>query len=288
MARSVGATNSSKESWALTGLPGKPITGMPRYAPVACGPPGCIATLPTHPPSGSSSLAHHLVGAHRDAAARDHELGVGVARGIQLVAQPADLVAHPCLVHDDGADGAHGRGERDAVRIGNLAGPELGTGRHELAARAHDRDAHPFAHEQLGEPGCRGGGEVTRREPQPGRQHVGARGQVGAGLPHVLPRGARPEHAHARASAAPPAPAGPSGSVSSTGTIASAPSGTCAPVMMRTVVPGSSGDGRAGHCSDLAHDRQRDRGIRHVGGADREAVHLRVAERRERDRRLHR
>jgi len=53
IARSVGATNSSNESCALTGLPGKPITGMPRYAPVACGPPGCMATLPTHPPNGS-------------------------------------------------------------------------------------------------------------------------------------------------------------------------------------------------------------------------------------------
>ena len=34
-----------------------------------------------------------------------------------------------------------------------------------------------------------------------------------------------------------------SGSVSSTGTTASAPSGSCAPVMMRTAVPGSSGAG---------------------------------------------
>src|SRR5690606_22510123 len=53
--RSIGRANTSNETIALTGLPGKLSTGTPSTTVSPCGPPGCTATGPNCPPIGSST-----------------------------------------------------------------------------------------------------------------------------------------------------------------------------------------------------------------------------------------
>ena len=143
------------------------------------------------------------------------------------------------------------------------------------AAHAHGLDA-----------GRGEGREVPRGQPCPGRRAARR-------------RGGRRFRARARTRRAPRARGsrrsrrrgrrrGPStSSVSSTGTIASAPVGTGAPVMIRRAVPGMSDDRARVSCGDVAAHLQSDRHGADVGRAHRVAVHLRVAEQRKVDLRPH-
>ena len=100
-----------------------------------------------------------------------------------------------------------------------------------------DGDPHAGAHGDLGEAGGGQRGEVPGGEPHArGQQHrAGRRSEPASRTYSPAARGARDRDACRRRR-----------SVSSTGTTASAPSGTGAPVMMRTAVPGrASRDRRA-------------------------------------------
>ena len=193
MARSVGATNSSNESWALTGLPGKPITGMPRYGAGRLRPAGLHRHAADPAAERLERLAHHLVVAHRDAAARDHELGVGGVRGVELVAQPRRPRRAPAPRAPRRRRPPDRRGERDAVRVGDLARARASApgGTSSLpvlttATRTRSRTSSSVS------PDAAAAARWRDASRSPGGSTSAPAGEVGAGLAHVLARRARP------------------------------------------------------------------------------------------------
>ena len=170
-------------------------------------------------------------------------------------------------------------------------------GTHLVAGREHG-DARPPVDANCGTPGARREGDAGARDRRPGLEdrRRPAR-EVAAGAPdraadarpprgRGTPRAAGPSR---RGRAARGSPAASSGVVSSTGTTASAPGGTGAPVAIRTRRAAADLDLRR-----LARARPRRRpragpgassvAPADVGGADRVAVHRRVVPRRQRRR----
>ena len=75
--RIAGRTNTSNDTSALTGLPGRQKIGTrsPRW-PKPCGLPGCMATwVNSTVPELGQRLLDHVEGAHADAAGGDQEVG---------------------------------------------------------------------------------------------------------------------------------------------------------------------------------------------------------------------
>ena len=223
-------------------------------------------------------LAHDLVLAHRDAAAGDDELGAARDRPVEARRpSAAGVVAGQLQIDDVGADG-RGRGASAMpFASGRSAVAERRPRRDELVARADDRDPHARAH-----------GDVVQVRRRPARRGAGRRaaGRRAAGPPRR--RGRIPASrtyspaCRARERSRPravdrrcPRPARPH----------PRPRGTGAPVMIadrRARAPGQRGRPRAAATRRAIGSTTGDRG--EVGGAHREPVHLRVAERRQVDR----
>ena len=124
--RIAGRTKTSKDTSALTGLPGSPKNGTrPRPSvPKPCGMPGCIATRSkSHGAEFGQRLLDHVVRPGADPAAGDEDVGPQQL-ALEHVEQPALVVGHDPDPVDVGSGVACGGGQRVAVDVDDLA--ELG------------------------------------------------------------------------------------------------------------------------------------------------------------------
>ena len=225
------------DSWLLTGLPGKQITGRPRYVAVACGPPGCMATAPTQAPSGSSRsrttswspietpplVSSSSAPASMAASNRARELLGVVAHAGALrrrrLRRPRQLPA---------VRFRWSRGSRPA--------PGAGPGRPTRIPCSRRRPARATARPPRRGPTRRGprAGATRAALPAPSSSAPAARSEPASRTYSPTSRVRRI------------VTASPSTVVSSTGTTASAPGGIGAPVMIRVAVPGASAGGSPG------------------------------------------
>ena len=251
--RSAGATNTSKETMALTGLPGSVKTGVsssPR-TPNPCGLPGCIATWSKrHRPHPGQHLLDRVVGAGADPAGGDDQRRRAAAARSRVSRNRRGVVAH----HRGTRNGTAPGSRRAAVSMTRVAVhdlPEARPGARARPARRRWRARRPA--------GC--GCTTHPGAPRPRRAGRSARARAACRRAAPRRRRARPRRPRARAGrrrrpggsatcASPP-------SVDSTGTTASAPRGSGAPVMIRIDCPGARLSALVLPGGDVADDRQR-------------------------------
>ena len=154
-------------------------------------------------------------------------------RAGERLAGRAGVVAHALDRHHLGARLLAARGDQDAVRLVDLPVAQRLAGRHELVARDHDGDARDAVAAELGDASGRDRRERQRAQAASRRDDDGVRRDVGALAAHVIAGRTAPSN-ETRS---------PFAWARSTGTTASAPSGSGAPVAIVIAVPGSSRTG---------------------------------------------
>ena len=210
-----------------------------------------------------------VVRADRDAARRDDHVGVSDRCRERRLGRIAVVAHHRGASQPPPPPAAPGR--RSRWRSTRRSGPARAEARrHQLAAGGEHRDPRPVARPRRSiSAGGRDRGQQGRRQPSPARATRLAGGDV-----LRRPAGCR----HPALSARPPGRR--RSSASSIGTIASAPSGSGAPVAMPAALPaGSTRRPVAG--GDAKCDRQRL--AAELGRPHRVAVHRRGGERRQVD-----
>src|SRR4051794_3428335 len=128
-----------------------------------------------------------VVRADRDTAGDEDEVGFA-ERGLERRAGRVTVVARAARPDDQGSRPARERGERERVRVMDLARPERLTGIDELVAGGHDRDPGPLCARERRAAGRDPNPEFGRPQPRAGLENDLAGAQVLAGAAHVVAR----------------------------------------------------------------------------------------------------
>ena len=207
--------------------------------PCISGLPGRMATRqkPSSQALAASAGLHEVVVADRGAAEREQQIGAGRARGVDAAFERRETVARDAEVDRLAAGVADERRERERVGGDDLVGTGVLARPHELVAGRQDRDPRLAPHAQ---PAC------SWRPRARGGAHPGARPRRQAELPAVKSSPAR-AHVAAGATGSRSVTTAPSRPRRSPGSRwRRRPSGTGAPVKIRTASPGPTGPVEAG------------------------------------------
>ena len=175
------------------------------------------------------------------------------SRSSSHAVQVRDVVGHEPQQLGDASGVLHRGGEHGAVRLVDLPRLQRGAGRDQLGAGGQHEHGRAAAHRQGRRADGRRHADLRRAQHRARRQHDRRRRRRPRrpGGPRCPPR----ERRNTRTRSWPP-------SVCSTCTIASAPAGSGAPVMIRWAVPGASGGDVRAPGRDVGGHRQRRPGRR--------------------------
>src|SRR5664279_1091102 len=140
-ARRAGRTKTSKETSALTGLPGSMTTGTPSNIPTPWGIPGCTATLTNstpRPESASLTTSYEPSLTPPDVSTKSTSTALDRTRP-KCLQEARHVVGDEARPHAMRARTAHCRLEHDAVGVMDLTRPELPSRFDQLRAGREDQ-----------------------------------------------------------------------------------------------------------------------------------------------------